>query len=178
MGSYTHKVKWLAFISACVLISAFASAADSSGCKVVKKYPNGSYLVEIDNMTYLTVTETMEKNLLKMKRDLLDAQKELVLKDSLLLNYNETVAWYDTTITHMRTYIEELESILTGYKGLVQDYKKLKEPCFTFQLGVGATGHENKPAILMGTGIYKFRVWGLLQENNSGAFVGKTFPLF
>ena len=170
----------IALVTAILLIFLQVSFSQDTTetCKIVKKYPNGSYLVQIGNETFLTITETMERNILKQKRDLLDTQKELLLKDSLLINYDQTLAWYDSTIVHMKDYIFELEAMMTGYKTLAQNYKNLKEPRFTYNIGLGATGRSKKPSILIGAGIYSLRVWGFLQEHNSGAFVGKSFPLF
>lgn len=157
-------------------LSAFTAMAQE--CRVVKAYPNGSYLVEIDGKTFLTITEEQEKNILKLKRDLLDARQEMALKDSLLSNYDQAKAWYDTTLSRQKEYITELEKVLEGYKGLMQDYKKLKrEPRLTFAGGIGATG-DKKPALLMGLEIYKLRLNGFLQESNAGVLAGVAFPLF
>ncbi len=147
-------------------------------CQVVKKYPNGCLLIQSGNKTYLAITQSMEKEMLTMKRDLLDAEKKMMLKDSLLANVDQTLAWYETTIKNMKAYMTELEAVLKGYKGLVKDYKKLKEPLFLFKGGIGATGKDYKPAALVGLGIRDFHVWGMLQERNSGLFIGKQFRLY
>ncbi len=115
---------------------------------------------------------------MKLKADLLAERKESALKDSLLANYDQAKAWYDTTLSQQKEYITELEAVLSGYKGLLRDYKRLSgEPWVTFEGGIGATG-DTKPAVLFGLGIRRLRVWGFLQEGNSGASVGVAFPLF
>jgi len=151
---------------------------ETEQCQVIKKYANGCLLVQVGNKTYLAITEAMEKQMLEIKRDLLDAEKKMVLKDSLLANFDKTTAWYDTTIKNMKGYISELEQVLKGYKGLLKDYKKLKEPLFVFKGGIGASGKDYKPAVLVGLGIRDFHVWGILQERNSGLLIGKQFRLY
>ena len=161
-----------------VIPASVALSQDSLSCRVLKDYGDGSYLVQIGDRTLLAISEEMEKSVLKLRRDLLDAQKEGALKDSLLASYDQATLWYDTTLSRQKEYIAELESVLEGYKKLLKDYKKLREPWFTFEGGLGATGDDREPAVLMGMGIRRLRIWGFLQESNSGAFVGTTFPLF
>ena len=158
--------------------TATSQNGDGAVCKIIRNYDNGSRLVKIGDETFLAISKDIERNLLKVKVDLENTQKQIALKDSMIENFDCTLAAYDSTIRHMRDYIGELESILAGYKGLLRDYKRLKASPVTLELGLGATGSAKKPAILMGTGIYKFRIWGQLQENNSGAFIGSSFPLF
>jgi hypothetical protein len=167
-----------------ILLSAFyaasiASAQESIPCKVVKDYGDGTYFVRINGKDLLAIPDEMQKRILKQRVDLLSTQKEMALKDSLLAKYDLAKAWYDTTLKNQKEYIAELEDVLDDYKRLVKDLKKLKgEPWFTLSGGVGATGDDTDPAILMGLGLRRFRVWGLLQENNSGVIVGTTLPLF
>ncbi len=162
----------------CVLMNTNIFSQNIPEARVIKAYPNGSYLVEITGKQYLTVTEKMEQSMLKTKRDLLDAQKQIVLKDSLLANTDKTIAWYDTTMKNMKLYIVELESILKGYKGLLKDYKRLKEPWLNVRWGIGATSRDYKPAVLMGLGIKRLQISGFVQEQNSGVLVGTQFRLF
>ena len=153
-------------------------AQDAPTCKVVKSRKSGNYVVEINGKQYLAITEETERKIIKLKRDVLDAQQEIALKDSLLATYETTTAWYDTTLARQKAYIAETEAILAGYKGLLKDYKKLREPFMTLIGGLGATGSSKKPAILAGLRIRKVHVWGFLQENNSGALIGTEFRLF
>ena len=173
-----NKKLLLLIIAIVFLISQGVSAQDSDQCQVLKKYPNGCLLIQSGNKSYLAITETMEKEMLKMKRNLLDAQQKMALKDSLLANYDQTISWYETTIKNMKAYMAELEAVLGGYKALLKDYKKLKEPLFHLKGGIGATGKDYKPAALLGLGIKDFHVWGMLQERNPGLFIGKQFRLY
>ncbi|MDW7682160.1 MAG: hypothetical protein SCK70_16475 [bacterium] len=153
-------------------------AQDYPQCAVIKKYPNGSYLVQIGDQKLLAITQSMEKKMLRLNRDLMDAERTILLKDSLLSNYYRTVAWYDTTIHNMKAYNAELEEILNGYKGLLRDYKKMKTPWLTASWGIGATGENYKPSVLMGLGIRNLMISGFMQERNSGIMVGTKFRLF
>jgi len=160
------------------MLLAISQSQAQETCQVLETYSDGSSLVKIGNKTMLAITVEMARESLKLKSDLLAAQKEKVLKDSLMAKYDVVKAWYDTTLSQHKQYIAELEKVLDGYKGLVRDYKKLKEPWFTFEGGLGASGDDKNPAVMMGLGIRRIRAWGFLQERNSGILVGTSFRLF
>ncbi len=152
-------------------------------CKVLeKKGPDKDgdvgYVVQIGDQTFVAVSETRQKNILKMKVDLITAQRELVIKDEQLADYNKLQAQYDITVKRQKEYIQELESMLKGYKSLLGDYKKLKTPSLTAEVGVGVTGSDSDPAVLMGLGFRKFRVYGFFQKENAGVMVGLVLPIF
>jgi hypothetical protein len=79
-----------------------------------------------------------------------------------------------------RAYITELEAQRTGYKELAEGYKKLNASgrWLSLDAGLGITGSDTKPSMMVGVGLSKLRVWGFLQENNAGAMVGTHFPIF
>lgn len=167
----------------CLFIFPLASGALAQDCHIVKDYQDGSYLVKINNKTVLAISEEMEKNMLKMQRDLLDAQREIAEKDKLLADYENFKAQYKVTLDHQQEYIKELESVLEGYKGMHAKYKELKEPWLTIEAGVGATDGEDEAgnsnsAVILGLGIRQIRIWGFLQEKNTGALIGLTYPIF
>lgn len=147
-------------------------------CRIVKQYSDGSMLIEINGKKMLAITENMEKNMLKMRRDLLDAQKEIVLKDSLLANYDVTITQYEKSIANMKAYISELESIMKGYKQLANEYKRINEPWVNVNFGMGATSDDKKPALLMGIDVRRILLTGFIQERNSGVFIGTRFRIF
>jgi len=161
-----------------MLISQIALCQQPTDCKVVKKYENGCYLVQIGDNTYFAMTEKVERKILKTEKDLVAAEKKIALKDSLITNYNETIVRYDSTLKKLKKYNVELEDILKNYKELLKDYKKLKEPYLTFNGGIGVTGKNYKPVVLMGIGFSEFNVWGVFQERNSGLMIGKQFRLY
>jgi len=155
-------------------------AQQPENCEVVKDYGDGTYFVRINGKDLLAIPDAMQKNILKVRADLLTAQKELALRDSLLSKYELVKAWYDTTLKNQQEYIAQLEDVLAGYKKLVKEMKHLKgEPWFTLSGGIGATTRETKPMVLMGLGLFRrARVWGIFQEKNSGVVVGTTLPIF
>lgn len=147
-------------------------------CKVIKDYGDGSYSVRIGTNTLLAISDTMQKEMFKKNNDLLALRKKLAIKEELLGKHDILKAQYEVTLTHQKEYITELESVLKGYKGILHDYKKLKEPWLTVNSGVGVTGNSTKPALMFGLGIRNIRIWAFLQENNSGTLAGLVFPLF
>lgn len=167
----------------CLFILLLASGALAQECHIVKDYQDGSCLVKINNKTVLAISEEMEKNMLKMQQDLLDARREIAEKNKLLVEYENFKAQYKITLNHQQEYIKELESVLEGYKGMHAKYKELKEPWLTIEAGVGATEGvdptgNSDPAVILGLGIRQIRVWGFIQENNTGALIGLTYPIF
>jgi hypothetical protein len=146
-------------------------------CQVVEDYQDGTYLVKINNVTLLAITDEMQREMLKVKQDLFDARREIPKKDQLLADYENFRAQYEVTLKHQQEYIQELEALLEGYKAMHKKYKNLKEPWLTVEGGVGATG-DSDPAVLFGLGIRSIRVWGFLQESNAGGLIGMTFPIF
>ena len=147
-------------------------------CKVIEPLPNGSYIITIGSDTMLALTSEMIDSSSLQKVELRSLRKKLALTEEFLEKYDNTIIWYDTVLSQKNEYIKEMDSILIGYKKLIRDYKNLSEPWISFEGGIGATGSKNKPAVMMGLGVRRFRVWGFLQESNSGAFVGTTFRLF
>ena len=146
--------------------------------RLISPMARGTYKVEINGQEYRAIPTDMMKKLLGLQV-LLDAKdKELVAKDSLLAAYAKTDHWYKMLVTQHKNYINGLEEVLKGYKNLLGDYKRLKEPRLTVQAGIGASGSDTKPAVLFGLGIYDFRVWGLFQERNSGVLLGGNLKLW
>lgn len=170
-----------AWLIAAMLLGSLSVAQVVRGqdsCQIVKDYGDGTYLVQIGDKNLLAISEEDERKFLKLKRDLLDAQKEIALKDSLLATYELARAWYDTTLSRQKEYIVELKAISDDYMKLARGYERLnRESWFTVEGGIGATGNEKTPSVMMGAGIRRFRVWGFLQESNSGVMVGLAFPL-
>jgi hypothetical protein len=148
-------------------------------CEALLLQDDGSYVVKIGNDTLLAITEELVDELYDAKVDLELAKKNIALKDSLIATYERVEYRYEVVHRQQKEYIADLEEVLEGYKELAKGYKKLSgDPWVTFSGGLGATGSDEKPAVLAGLGIRRFRVWGLLQESNSVVAVGLMFPLF
>lgn len=172
------KLYIIEIISIIFILNSVVVAQNMPECNVVKINSDGTYIVEIEGKRMLVITEEIEKKMLKMRRDLLDAQIESALKDSLLAKYEKTKKMYNITLKQQKEYITEIDSILDGYKNLLSDYKKLKQPWLSFQGGVGATGGETDPAIMMGFRVFKVHLMGFMQQRNSGLLIGTHFDLF
>ena len=162
----------------CLLPFMVTFIARGQECKVIKDYQDGSYLVQIGNKNLLAISEEQEKNFLNTRTELMDARRTIAVKDQLLANYDKVKAQYDTTLQQQKEYIAELESVSQGYKRLAADYKRLKEPWVTVDGGIGATGGDTEPAVVLGIGIRALRLSGFFQKKNSGALIGISLPLF
>jgi hypothetical protein len=146
-------------------------------CEIVKDNGDGSYVVRIEGQELLAITEQMQKNALKMKNDLDQANQILAQNDALIKKYEVAVEQYKKTLDDQKEYVGGLEEIVKEYKALVKDYKKLKQPWLTFDVGAGAT-KKTKPAVIFGLGIRSIRVGAFLQENNGGVIASYSIPIF
>jgi hypothetical protein len=167
-----------AIFSLCTLLLLNLQAQDTLNVIVVSEMGEGTYKIEINGELYRAIPESTMKQLLKMSVQQDAIEKENRAKDSLLVAYEKADFWYATLLERQKAYIGEMEMVLNGYKELVTDYKKLGEPWLTATAGIGASGPDTKPAVLFGLGVQRFRIWGLLQERNSGVMLGAYLPLF
>jgi hypothetical protein len=166
-------------LAAAWLLPGPARAQDSVPVRVIRDLRNGSYVVLIRGDTMLAITQQMARQSLTLNADLAGARQEAAAKDSLLRRYEFAVQWYDSTVTRQRKLIAELDSLYRGYRDVAAGYKRLSgEPWLTFTGGLGATGKDHRPSILMGIGIRRVLLWGFLQEANAGGGVGVSLRLF
>jgi hypothetical protein len=169
----------LAFLFGFFTVTTPLMAQELPACEVLSVNEDGTYLIRIGNETLLAITKEIGENALKTESDLKAALKELALMDSLIATYKSVENKYEFVLKQQKDYIADSDSLLEGYKKLAKGYKKLSgEPWVTFSGGVGATGSNDKPVVLAGVGIRRFRVWGFLQESNGGIIAGLAFPLF
>ena len=75
---------------------------------------------------------------------------------------------------------DKFDQLATKYNDLCSDYRELALNASTgisFDVGGGVTkkGGEYEPAMLVGVNFSSFHVWGLLQDDNNGVLVGKSF---
>ena len=157
-----------------ILLGTLLQAQD---CEIVKDYGDGTYAVNIGGKEMLAITEQMQKNALKMKNDLDQANQIIAQNDGLIKKYEKAVEQYEKTLDDQKEYVGGLEEVVKEYKALVKDYKKLKQPWLTFDVGAGAT-KDTKPAVIFGLGIRYIRVGAFLQENNGGVIASYSIPIF
>lgn len=163
---------------ACWPAAAAAQDAGSMEVTVLEVRPDSIVVLEVDGKRMFAITGTMMRNALKVKEDLEAAERKLASTESLLASYDTVIPRYEAALGAQREYIVELEQVADGYKELAADYKQLRGgPWLSVEGGLGATG-DSDPAILVGLAIRQLRVWGFLQESNSGGFVGVSLPVF
>ena len=172
-------MRWIGLLRVIVVLLASQYVYAESQCAVIEPYPNGSFLVSVNEKKMLAITSEMAANAQKLKTELEALQKEIAAKEALLKSLENVEQHYEKMLGQQREYIEQLEITKDGYKDLAKDYKKLSgEPWLTLDVGLGATGGDTDPAILVGVGIRKVKMWGFVQENNSGLVLGTNFTLF
>jgi hypothetical protein len=163
----------LAFV---VWLTPAASAQQT--CQVLRAVGGGALSVRCGTDTLLAITTAMQIASELSDNERKGAVEKLGKKDSVIATFERERALYDTTLARKNAYIAELEQLSDGYKKLASGYKKLSaEKNLTLEGGLGATG-DGEPAIVAGFGIRRLRLWGFLQNHNSGGMIGLNFPLF
>ncbi len=179
MDSKKYLLMWAVFLFL-VFFKADAVLAQGQDCRVVKPYMENDrvvgYLVEIDGKSYLALSREKVQEMKDWQADLKECRGKLEVKESDLEKCKKLVEQYKTTFKGQDEYIKELEATLDLYKKLAKSYSKLKTPWVSAQIGVGVTG-DSEPAVMVGLGFRKFRVYGFFQKENSGAMVGLALPL-
>lgn len=140
---------------------------------------NGQQRIQIGSVVYAVLTDQDRRDLINLKKDL-DASKAINAElEKQLAAYERIGPRADVLIEHQKHYIEALEESLAGYRDLAQDYKRLNSSgrWLTLQAGVGAT-RGSDPALLVGVGVQRLRIWGFLEQNNPGVLIGAEWPLF
>jgi hypothetical protein len=130
---------------------------------VLGRLANGSYVVVIGADTLLAITRTTADSSLKAMVDLEAAREEIEQKDTLYARTQNTLQ----------------DSLATLNREIADKYKQLSDdPWLSFQAGLGATGEDRNPAVMVGVGIKRVRVWGFFQEDNAGALLGVNLTVF
>ncbi|MFL5493820.1 MAG: hypothetical protein ACJ8DC_05465 [Gemmatimonadales bacterium] len=155
-----------------------SAASAQQTCQVLRALGRGALLVRCGTDTLLAITDSMQKAAERADIEREGAVEKLAKKDTIIGTFERERALYDTTLARKNAYIAELEQLSDGYKKLASGYKKLSgEKNLTLEGGLGATG-DGEPAVVAGVGIRRLRIWGFLQNHNSGGMIGLNFPLF
>ncbi len=153
--------------------------AQCDSCTVIRAHDAGGYTIEISGRRYRAITEDQMRQLLTLNQRLQEADSMIKLKDALLSRYDTIIGQYEATLTAQNIYAAQLDSLYRGYKEVAAGYKRLSgEPLLSIEAGLGLTGSDTKPSLLAGIGVWRFRVWGFFQENNSGALFGINWRIF
>ncbi len=148
-------------------------------CTLVNKTQDGRYKVQIEEKTYATVDVEGSKDIIFLTEKIEDLQKKLDQADALIRQYETTIKEYESQRAHQREYVTTLESVRDDYKKLAEEASRLnKGSIVTFEVGLGATNEDLKPAVMAGLGLWRFRIWGFVQEKNPGVLLGASLPIF
>lgn len=179
MDAKKYPLMWVVFLFL-VFFKAGAVLAQEQDCKVVKEYKENDrvigYQVEIGGNLYLALSREKLEEMKNWEIDLKGCREKLKIREGDLEKCKKLVEQYKTTFAGQDEYIKELEATLELYKKLAKGYSKLKTPWVNAQIGVGVTG-DSEPAVMLGLGFRKFRVYGFFQKENAGAMVGIALPL-
>ncbi len=130
------------------------------------RFESGQRAAESDN-ALIAELKTLKDDYRAISHDYRDLSDKY---RSLTDEYNVLMADYGKLTEDYKTIAEQYRGLVTGKVGLNVD------------LGVGLTGNDERneiePAALVGAGYKWIRVWGFLQQNNSGMLVGASIPLF
>ena len=179
-------------LSSCVIGGSLAvlliGSACADDCTITDDRDAGVVVIRTAaGREYRALTDEGKRKVIQQAAELKAANAELQRAKAELEELKKQIAAHeqlnkggDSLIVKQKDYIGDLEHSLNGYRSLADDYRKLARgpETLTLEVGVGATGGDTKPALLVGVGIRRLRVWGFFQENNSGALVGIQYPLF
>jgi hypothetical protein len=174
-----RKTVTCAAVLLALVLPALHAQAQTPACQVVVTNDDGSFDVLVGGAPRLAITPEMAREALKARAgaDGLRAEIEVYKKQIELLEKEKE--HYEAVLAAHKEYQEGLRSTLDLYREQVKDYKKLnKDSTLVLHGAVGATGGDTEPALLVGVGIKRFRLSGLIQEKNSGVFLGVDLPLF
>jgi hypothetical protein len=178
-------MRWRPVCSAAALLAlAIAAAprtavAQCDSCRIVRLNPDSSLVIDVGGRRYRALTEQQQRDVLALAARAERAEGLVALKDSLIAGSETLLAVYDSTLAQQRAYTATLDSLYRGYRDLAAGYRRLSgEPILTAQLGAGITGPDTKPALVAGVGVWRFRLSGFFQEDNSGVLAGVQWKLF
>jgi hypothetical protein len=155
----------------------FQYASVARDCKVKHDNKDGTYLVTINGQTLFAVPRGMLENALAAKKELEIAKARITRLEEIVELFKKRRDQADVTINRKEEIIKELKSIIELYKNMTREYKRIKSPLVTAEVGVGLTG-DTEPAVMLGIGFKKLRIYGFFQKENAGAMVGLALPIF
>jgi hypothetical protein len=163
-----------AFVFAAAGVALLARAQECTATAV----EGGGYKVTIAGTEYYALTQKAVKATEAAFASQKTAEENLARAEKMIAQYKELSTQYEATMARQKEYVAELEHTLQGYRDLVAQYRELKEPWLTVEGGIGLTGKDTQPAVMLGLGIRSLRLWGFAQKDNTGAMAGISLPLF
>ena len=147
-------------------------------CNLYQKARQAAVALKEKNQTLLATVEELNNKY----KDLYDAKENYY---QLVLRYEGVLNQSSDLVQDFETHADKWVSLQQQYAQLVEDYDKLSDTYrdiamnfstpVAFHLGGGVTEEEGF-AGLVGVGIYRFNLWGFLQNENSGIMATYTFP--
>jgi hypothetical protein len=160
------------------------AAQDSIPIRVVRVIKDSAgrefdYVVQVRGKLMVAITEAQAESAQIVNAELKGALAKLKARDTLVARYEEALAWSDSTVRRQKELISQLDSLYRGWRDVAGGWKRLSGGArVTFDWGLGMTGSDQKPTILAGLGVSRFRFWGIVQEANAGGAVGMSLRLF
>jgi hypothetical protein len=164
-------------LAAGLLVLFAASAAAAQEIRVVRCNPNGSCNVTIDGKPFLAITPEMARASLDSVNNLQTVRGTLAARERERAAFSETLRTANASIAAKDSLIAGLEKQLRTTEEMISIYKKLSAPTLTIEGALGSNVNGN-PGILAGVGIKRVRVFGLLQKDNAGGFIGASMRVF
>ncbi len=174
----------VARIAALVLLAGGAAASGLSAqetCTVLRRSAaTSTRIVVCAGDTLQAVPDVSLRAAMKARTDLDSLRVRYAALDTVRQSLEQERALFQQTLAAKNEYIVTLEQLSKGYEDLASGYRKLSNSgrTLSFEGGIGVTGDDTEPALLVGLGIRKLRIWGFAQESNAGVMLGINLPLF
>ena len=174
MDILTRGVMLAALAAGCTILAPTARGQDTA--RVVRDNRDGTFLVQIGRDTLLAISKARADATQREKARL---QRDVAERDTLISVYRLGRGLADSALVHCRDYALQADSLYRGYRALADGYRGLsRDAWLTFDAGLGASGPDRSPAVLLGLGFRRIRLWGFFQERNAGGFLGASLRLF
>lgn len=172
MNPWVGSLVRVAFLVILLVVGWPLPGLGQNACRVVNTLPDSSVRVVIGDKTMVAISESVEQMYMEMEAVNRNLKEKLKIKDSLLAESDTARDRWQEAVKRQQAYVSDLDSLYRGYRRLADDYRRLSsEPRLSFGAGLGYTG-DTKPAVLAGLGVGHVWLWGFLQEQNAGGFLG------
>ncbi|WP_317929663.1 hypothetical protein [Halioxenophilus sp. WMMB6] len=120
---------------------------------------------------YQTVANELEENLKQYQTVTSDLNSTLANSTSLTDRYDQLVIKYDQLSVDYSALADRYDDLAGKYRSIALDSGGL----FSFDTGVGITDDGDFMGLL-GVGLKRYRLWGVVQEENTGVVLGVSLP--
>lgn len=172
-------VKRAVFVSASILVMAAPGLAQPFPAATIVGSRPGGFIVRVGNDTMVILNTQMVDEINRLRIEHQASTAENARLHDIITAY----ATADTVTEKLRAiteeYVSSLQQAVVDWRELAEDYKRIKTGATFLSLegGIGFSG-DTKPAMILGVGLGRFRLFGLIQESNLGGFAGVHVPVF